>query len=89
MFRRQIVASAIGIWTVPNHKFFQWYWTAAGATISRPETHFRLIECGLTLSAFLSNTGLDEKTEYTQITSGKEKYDDNTVECLMKYLPNV
>jgi hypothetical protein len=34
---------------------------------------------------------LDEKTEYTQITPGKEKYknaeyDDNTVECLMKYL---
>jgi hypothetical protein len=39
----------------------------------------------------LSNTSLDEKTEYTQITPGKEKYknaeyDDNTVECLMKYL---
>jgi hypothetical protein len=34
---------------------------------------------------------LDEKTEYTQVTPGKEKYknaeyDDNTVEWLMKYL---
>jgi hypothetical protein len=34
---------------------------------------------------------LDEKTGHTQITLGKDKYknaeyDDNTVECLMKYL---
>jgi hypothetical protein len=34
---------------------------------------------------------LDEKTEHFQVTVSKEKYknseyDDNTVECLMKYL---
>jgi hypothetical protein len=34
---------------------------------------------------------LDEKTEHIQATLGKKKYknaeyDDNTVECLMKYL---
>jgi predicted GTPase len=34
---------------------------------------------------------LDDKTEHNQFMSGKEKYknaeyDDNTVECLMKYL---
>jgi hypothetical protein len=34
---------------------------------------------------------LDEKTEYIQATSNKKKYhnpeyDDDTVECLMKYL---
>ena len=39
----------------------------------------------------LSNTGLDEKTEYIQVTFSKQKYkdseyDDNTVECLMEYL---
>ncbi len=39
----------------------------------------------------LSNTDLDEKTEHIQATLGKKKYknaeyDDNTVECLMKYL---
>lgn len=39
----------------------------------------------------LSNTDLDEKTEHTQITLGKEKYknaeyDDKTVEHLMQYL---
>jgi hypothetical protein len=39
----------------------------------------------------LSNTEVDDKTEHNQVTSGKEKYknaeyDDNTVECLMKYL---
>jgi hypothetical protein len=39
----------------------------------------------------LSNTNLDEKPEHVQVTVNKEKYknseyDDNTVECLMKYL---
>jgi hypothetical protein len=39
----------------------------------------------------LSNTEVDEKTEHIQVTLDKEKYknaeyDDNTVECLMKYL---
>ena len=34
---------------------------------------------------------MDEKTEHIQVTLSKEKYknsqyDDNTVECLMKYL---
>ncbi|MGH9911774.1 MAG: hypothetical protein ACRD4W_04970 [Nitrososphaeraceae archaeon] len=34
---------------------------------------------------------MDEKTEHCQVTVSKEKYknaeyDDNTVECLMKYL---
>jgi hypothetical protein len=36
-------------------------------------------------------TDLDEKTEHVQVTLSKQKYqnseyDDNTVECLMKYL---
>jgi hypothetical protein len=39
----------------------------------------------------LRNTGLDDKSEYIQVVWGKEKYknseyDDNTVECLIKYL---
>jgi hypothetical protein len=39
----------------------------------------------------LSNTDLDEKTEHIQVTINKQKYknseyDDNTIECLMKYL---
>jgi hypothetical protein len=39
----------------------------------------------------LSNTDLDEKTEHIQVTLNKQKYknseyDDNTIECLMKYL---
>ena len=39
----------------------------------------------------LSNTDLDENTEHIQITLNKKKYknseyDDNTVECLIKYL---
>ena len=44
------------------------------------------------LSRFvLSNTGLDEKTEQIQVIVNKRKYknskyDDITVECLMKYL---
>lgn len=38
-----------------------------------------------------SNTDLDDKTEHTQATVGKEKYknaeyDDNIIEYLMKYL---
>ena len=45
----------------------------------------------LTAKWVLSNTNLDEKTEHVQVTLSKEKYknseyDDNTVECLMKYL---
>jgi hypothetical protein len=39
----------------------------------------------------LRNTDLDEKPEHIQVTLSKKKYknseyDDNTVECLMKYL---
>jgi hypothetical protein len=39
----------------------------------------------------LSNTDLDEKTEHIQVMLNKQKYknseyDDNTIECLMKYL---
>lgn len=39
----------------------------------------------------LSNTNVDEKTEHNQVTISRKKYnnseyDDNTVECLMKYL---
>jgi hypothetical protein len=45
----------------------------------------------ITAKWVLSNTNLDEKTEHVQVTLSKEKYknseyDDNTVECLMKYL---
>lgn len=45
----------------------------------------------ITAKGVLSNTDLDEKTEHVQVTLSKEKYknseyDDNTVECLMKYL---
>jgi hypothetical protein len=45
----------------------------------------------ITAKWVLSNTNLDEKTEHVQVTLRKRKYknseyDDNTVECLMKYL---
>ena len=45
----------------------------------------------ITAKWVLSNTDLDEKTEHVQVTLSKQKYknseyDDNTVECLMKYL---
>jgi hypothetical protein len=45
----------------------------------------------ITAKWVLSNTNLDEKNEHVQVTLSKEKYknseyDDNTVECLMKYL---
>lgn len=45
----------------------------------------------ITAKWVLSNTNLDEKTEHVQVTLSKQKYknseyDDNTVECLMKYL---
>lgn len=45
----------------------------------------------ITAKWVLSNTNLDEKPEHVQVTVNKEKYknpeyDDNTVECLMKYL---